>query len=140
MSRSADLAQRVDLLHVSAHGRHSADNPLFSDVLLADGPWFGYDVDPLPSVPALVVLPACDVGRSAVCWGQEALGMAQARLHAGVRCVIAASASVDDFLACELLTEAHTVLASGVVPAEALAAAGTASVRRPAFQCYRAQW
>ena len=136
----ADLAKRVDLLHVSAHGRHSADNPLFSGVLLADGPWFGYDVDQLPSVPVVVVLSACEVGRSAVRWGQEALGMSQAWLHAGVRCVIAAPASVGDSLACELLTEAHALLASGVAPADALAAAGTASARRPAFQCYGAGW
>ncbi|MFM9920053.1 CHAT domain-containing protein [Lacisediminihabitans sp. H27-G8] len=134
------LAQRVDLLHLSAHGRHSADNPLFSGVLLADGPWFGYDVDQLPAVPTVVVLSACEVGRSAVRWGQEALGMSQAWLHAGVRCVIAAPASVDDSLACELLTEAHGLLASGVAPADALVAAGASSARRPAFQCYGAGW
>ena len=136
----AQVAKRVDLLHVSAHGRHSADNPLFSGVLLADGPWFGYDVDQLPAVPAVVVLSACEVGRSAVRWGQEALGMSQAWLHAGVRCVIAAPASVNDSLACELLTEAHSLIAAGVAPAEALATAGTASGRRPAFQCYGAGW
>lgn len=136
----AQVAQRVDLLHVSAHGRHSADNPLFSGVLLADGPWFGYDVDQLPVVPEVVVLSACEVGRSAVRWGQEALGMSQAWLHAGVRCVIAAPASVDDSLACELLTEAHSLIAAGAAPADALAAAGTDSDRRPAFQCYGAGW
>jgi hypothetical protein len=136
----AQVAERVDLLHVSAHGRHSADNPLFSGVLLADGPWFGYDVDQLPVVPAVVVLSACEVGRSAVRWGQEALGMSQAWLHAGVRCVIASPASVDDSLACELLTETHSLIAAGVAPADALATAGTVSGRRPAFQCYGAGW
>ncbi|MES2095115.1 MAG: CHAT domain-containing protein [Actinomycetota bacterium] len=136
----AQVAQRVDLLHVSAHGRHSADNPLFSGVLLADGPWFGYDVDQLPDVPSVVVLSACEVGRSAVRWGQEALGMSQAWLHAGVRCVIASPASVDDSLACELLTEAHSLMAAGMAPAEALAMAGPDSDRRPAFQCYGAGW
>ena len=136
----AVVAQRVDLLHVSAHGRHSADNPLFSGVLLADGPWFGYDVDQLPVVPTVVVLSACEVGRSAVRWGQEALGMSQAWLHAGVRCVIAAPASVDDSLACELLTEAHGLLGAGVAPADALAAVGASSARRPAFQCFGAGW
>ncbi len=136
----AVVAQRVDLLHVSAHGRHSADNPLFSGVLLADGPWFGYDVDQLPVVPTVVVLSACEEGRSAVRWGQEALGMSQAWLHAGVRCVIAAPASVDDSLACELLTEAHGLLGAGVAPADALAVVGASSARRPAFQCFGAGW
>ena len=41
------LAGEVDVLHVSAHGRHSSENPLFSGFELADGPWFGYDIDQL---------------------------------------------------------------------------------------------
>ena len=134
----AQVAKRVDLLHVSAHGRHSAANPLLSGVLLADGPWFGEDVDQLPAIPAVMLLSACEVGRSAVRWGQEALCMSQTWIHAGVRCVIAAPASVNDSLACELLTEAHSFIAAGVAPAEALATAGTASGRRPALQCHGA--
>ena len=39
------------MLHVAAHGRHSADNPLFSGLELADGPWFGYDIDQLDLHP-----------------------------------------------------------------------------------------
>src|SRR5690606_39071690 len=39
------LAGEVDLLHVAAHGRHSADNPMFSGLELANGTLFGYDVD-----------------------------------------------------------------------------------------------
>ncbi len=45
------MAERVDVLHVAAHGRHSADNPLFSGLELADGPWFGYDIDQLAVDP-----------------------------------------------------------------------------------------
>jgi len=44
----AELACRVDVFHVAAHGRHSAENPLFfSGLELVDGPWFGYDIDQL---------------------------------------------------------------------------------------------
>src|SRR5262249_27266534 len=32
----SELAGRVDVLHVSAHGRHSSENPLFSGFELAD--------------------------------------------------------------------------------------------------------
>ena len=57
--RVARLASRVDVLHLAGHGRHPGDNPLFSAVDLADGPWFGYDIDQLPHTPgdggALVV-------------------------------------------------------------------------------------
>lgn len=116
-----DLVGEVDVLHVSAHGRHTADNPLFSGLELDDGVLFGYDIDRMPRVPAVVVLSACEVGRSAVRWGEEAIGMTRAWLHAGARCVVAAPVVVADDDACELLGEMHAGLAAGVLPAEALA-------------------
>ncbi|RNI25312.1 CHAT domain-containing protein [Flexivirga caeni] len=128
------LAQSVDVLHVSAHGRHAADNPLFSGLQLSDGDWFGYDIDQLERIPSLVVLSACELGRSTVRWGEEAVGMTTAWLHAGARSVIAAPAAVNDDQACELLTEVHRLLAAGVSPSEALAAA--AGSGGSPFQCY----
>jgi tetratricopeptide (TPR) repeat protein len=136
----ASLAAHVDLLHVSAHGRHSADNPLFSGIELADGPWFGYDIGQLPRVPSAVVLSACELGRSAVRWGLEALGMSQAWLHAGARCVIASPAIVGDSAACDLLSAAHDLLATGAAPADALAAASGSVGFSSSFQCYGAGW
>ena len=112
------------MLHVAAHGRHAVDNPLFSGLELADGVLFGYDIDRMPRVPQIVVLSACEVGRSAVRWGEEAVGMTRAWLHAGTRCVIAAPVVVADDDACELLGALHTGLAGGLAPAAALAAAG----------------
>ena len=47
-----ELAARVDVLHIAAHGRHAVDNPLFSGLELADGTLFGYDIDLIPKVPA----------------------------------------------------------------------------------------
>ena len=118
------LAASVDLLHVAAHGRHSADNPLFSAFELADGPWFGYDIDQLERVPGVVILSACELGRSANRWGLEALGMSRAWLHSGARTVIASPSAVADELADTLLEAAHELLAAGVPPAEAIGRAG----------------
>lgn len=120
-----ELAESVDVLHISAHGRHSADNPLFSGLELSDGPWFGYDIDQLERIPQVIVLSACELGRSSVRWGEESIGMTAAWLHAGARCVIAAPASVNDDVACDLLSAAHHLMASGVAPAEALSKAAT---------------
>ncbi|WP_395690318.1 CHAT domain-containing protein [Nocardioides sp.] len=117
------LAGSVDVLHVAAHGRHSAENPLFSGLQLADGPWFGYDVDRLRQVPDVVLLSACEVGRSTVRWGDELLGMTTAWLHAGARCVVASPAAVNDAAAYDVLVAVHERLASGEEPAVALAAA-----------------
>jgi tetratricopeptide (TPR) repeat protein len=117
------LAGSVDVLHVSAHGRHSSENPLFSGFELADGPWFGYDIDQLTSVPDVVLLSACEVGRSTLRGGEELIGMTAAWLHAGSRCVIASAAAINDAVAHDVLVSLHRELSAGHAPAAALARA-----------------
>lgn len=119
------LAEHVDLLHIAAHGRHSAEHPLFSGFELADGPWFGYDIDLLGRVPPLVIMSACELGRSTSHWGMEALGMARAWLHAGTRSVLAAPAAVADESAAQLLPAVHRELARGAGLSDALSTATT---------------
>lgn len=131
-----DLAGRVDLLHIAAHGHHTVDNPLFAGFELADGTLFGYDVDLIPHAPDTVILSACELGHSSVRWGEEALGMTRVWLHAGTRSVIAAPAIVPDDVAGELLSAVHTGLARGETPAVALAAASATTGHRTPFQCH----
>jgi tetratricopeptide (TPR) repeat protein len=135
----SELAGRVDVLHVAAHGRHSAENPLFSGLELVDGTWFGYDIDQLPAVPDVVLLSACEVGRSSVRWGEELIGMTAAWLHAGARCVLASPAAVNDSAAHDVLVAVHQALAAGDDPATALAgtvsAVTTAAAPAP-FLCF----
>lgn len=140
--RVSALATDVDVLHVAAHGRHSADNPLFSGLELADGPWFGYDIDQVRNVPRTVILSSCELGRSNIRWGEEAIGMTAAWLHAGACVVIASPASVDDDVACEVLAGTHVRLAKGQDPAYALAEATTElDLDVPsAFMCFGAGW
>lgn len=118
---AAALTARVDLLHVAAHGHHADEQPLFSGIELTDGPWFGYDVELLPRLPGLVVLSACELGRSTVRASEELVGMTAAWLHAGVRCVVAAPAALSDDLAAATLPALHRGLAAGRPPAELLA-------------------
>lgn len=117
------LASATDVLHIAAHGRHAVDNPMFSGLELADGTLFGYDIDLIERLPETVVLSACEVGRSSVRWGEEAVGMTRIWLHAGTRSVVAAPVVVADDDACELLAAMHQGLAAGLPPSEALAAA-----------------
>lgn len=133
-----DLAARVDVLHLATHGKHAVDNPLFSGLELADGALFGYDIDLMPQVPATVVLSACEVGRSSVRWGEEAIGMTRIWLHAGTRCVIAAPVVVADDEACELLGAIHEGLVAGQMPAEALCAASERTGIVAPFQAHGA--
>ena len=136
------LAADVDVLHVASHGRHAADNPLFSGLDLVDGPWFGYDIDRLPQVPSTVVLSACELGRSVGRWGAETIGMTVAWLHAGTACVIASPARVDDDVACDVLARTHEGLATGQPPAVALAEARSATGLDAVvpFLCFGAGW
>ncbi|MGX9348359.1 CHAT domain-containing protein [Microbacterium sp. KNMS] len=130
------LAEGVDVLHVVAHGRHSPDSPLLSGFELADGTLFGYDIDAIARPPAVVVLSACELGRSSALWGEEAVGMARAWLHAGSHCVIAAPVTVADDVACELLGAMHEGLVGGLDPAEALTRATTQTGHVAPFVCY----
>ncbi|WP_336630654.1 MULTISPECIES: CHAT domain-containing protein [unclassified Microbacterium] len=132
----ASAAGTADVLHIAAHGHHSVDNPLFSGVQLADGALFGYDIDLMPTVPAAVVLSSCEAGRSAVRWGEEAIGMARAWLHAGSASVVAAPVVVADDDACEVLGSLHDGLARGLPPALALAAATRTTGIRSPFVCH----
>lgn len=133
-----ELASQVDVLHVAAHGRHAIDNPLFSGLELVDGTLFGYDIDRMPRPPRTVVLSACEVGRSSVRWGEEAIGMTRAWLHAGSGCVVAAPVVVADDVACELLGAMHEGLAAGRTPARSLADAAERTGLVAPLQCHGA--
>jgi CHAT domain-containing protein len=138
-ARTADvaaLAEEVDVLHLVAHGRHAALSPLLSGLDLEDGPLFGYDIDLIRRPPAVVVLSACELGRSSVHWSEEAVGMTRTWLHAGTRCVVAAPVTVADDVACELLGAMHEGLAARLDPAEALAEAAAETGLVTPFLCH----
>lgn len=120
-TRVAALAEEVDVLHLAGHGRHTGENPLFSAVELADGPWFGYDIELLGRTPEIVVLSACELGRVSVRSGEEAIGMSAAWLHAGARTVLSSPVLIADDVACETLARWHALVARGAAPADALA-------------------
>jgi len=138
------LAERVDLLHVAGHGHHADENPLFSRVDLADGPWFGYDVDTLVRTPDVVVLSACELGRASVRSAEETVGMTAAWLHGGARTALSSPALVADDVAGDALARWHGLVAGGRAPADALAEIGAALVgeqRAPLpFVCFGGGW
>ena len=139
---AAVLAAAPDggLLHVAAHGTHEPESPLFSSVLLADGPLFAYDIAPNHSLPAQVVLSSCEVGRTDDRPGGEPLGLAAALLRSGVGTVVAAVGRVGDEAAARLMISYHRQLAAGQAPAAALArAVAAADPGEPAaFTCFGA--
>jgi hypothetical protein len=111
------------IAHVAAHGRHQAENPLFSTLELVGGPVLGYDLHRLRRPPAMVVLSCCELGLTDVRPGDESFGMASALLAAGTSTVVASVGRVADDAAMAVMTAFHAAVAAGTSPAEALAAA-----------------
>ncbi|MDP9795142.1 tetratricopeptide (TPR) repeat protein [Catenuloplanes nepalensis] len=115
------------LLHIAAHGRFRADNPMFSALRLADGPLTVYDLERLARPPATVILSACDSGLSAVHPGEELMGLAAALLRRGTRAVLGSVLPVADRPSLDLMLGLHRRLPATPL-ATALAAAQTAAM------------
>lgn len=111
-----------DVAHLAAHGRLRADNPLLSEVTLADGPLTGYDLERVEGMPRTVVLPSCHAGRGRAPAGDETLGLAWTLLAGGAGEVVAPLTAVPDDLTAALMVALHRRLAAQEPAAAALAA------------------
>lgn len=123
----ADVSRAMtgaDVAHVACHGRLSRENPMFSSLLLGDGPMFVYDLERIDPPPGIVVLSACHAGAHARPTGREILGLTASLLAMGPRAVIAATVPIPDSLGTvDVMARLHDRLAAGVRPADALLAA-----------------
>jgi hypothetical protein len=115
----------ASMLHLAAHGRLRADNPLFSSLRLADGPMTIYELERLPLLPDHIVLAACDTGRQ-IAAGGEVLGFGAAMLAAGATTLVAPVVPVQDLATVPLMRSYHERLLAQRSPAEALAEAQAA--------------
>lgn len=111
------------LVHIAAHGVVRADNPLFSSLLLADGPFTVHDFERLEHTPHHVVLAACDTARAHVVSGGEILGLAATLLSQHTATLIAPVVTIPDAETAELMASYHRNMLSGSPPAAALAQA-----------------
>lgn len=123
---AAAAAQAMDgarTVHVAAHGVLRSDNPLFSSLSLADGPFTVYDLERLSRAPQHVILAACNTALSHVTAGEEILGLAAALLTAGTATLVAPVVPVADAETAPLMSTYHERVVGGDPPAVALAAA-----------------
>ncbi len=131
----------TDLVHVAAHGQHEPDNPLFSSLLLADGPTFVHEIEGLKLQARHVVLSACRAGRVNVRPGDEPLGLTACLLAFGVSTIVAPVSIIGEDLAVATMTAYHEGLSSGLDAATALAAATAgAPLLAASFTCFGAPW
>jgi tetratricopeptide (TPR) repeat protein len=111
---------RARVAHLAAHGHLRHDNALWSSVELVDGPLCVFDLERLPSTPAVVVLSACDSGVSARA-GDELLGLSSTLLGRGTCSLVASVCPLaDEAETASVMAKLHEHIASGVAPAAAL--------------------
>ena len=89
------------LAHIAAHGTFRPNNPLFSSLLMEDGPLTVHDLQRLGRAPYRLVLSCCDSGVTASAGADELLGLIA---HSGdsARRNLAPVVPVDDAAAVQL--------------------------------------
>ncbi len=110
----------ADLAHLACHGLLRTDNPMFSSLLLSDGPMTLQEIYARGLAPRRLVLASCQSGSQASYAGDEALGFVGALLARGTAGVLASAAVVPDVPAVGLMTAVHRHLAGGATLARAL--------------------
>lgn len=135
-STAPAVLDRVDgagLVHLACHGRLRADNPLFSSLVLSDGPLTVQELQTSGVAPHRLVLASCQSGADVSYAGDEVLGFISSLLARGTAGVVASVAAVPDVAAVDLMCELHEQLAGGRTLAHALyAARGSLSRTDPA--------
>lgn len=111
------------LAHVAAHGHFREDSPLFSSLVMADGPLLVHDLQRLQRPPHRVVLSACESGEMAPVGAQELLGLSAALLSMGTAGIVSSLGEVDDAATVEVMVALHAALRQGHGLGEAMLAA-----------------
>jgi tetratricopeptide (TPR) repeat protein len=116
----ADALAGADLAHLACHGTLRADNPMFSSLLLSDGPLTVQELYARALAPHRLVLASCESGRMVSYAGDEVLGFVSALLARGTAGILASAAVVPDVEAVDFMTAVHRRLARGATLAHAL--------------------
>ena len=127
VAAAAEVLDGAVLGHVAAHGHFRADAPLFSSLMLADGPLTVHDLHGLQQPPRSLVLSACDSGGAAPIGSYEALGLVSSLLGMGTSDVMASVVPVNDVATLAVMTEVHRTAARGGTLADGWLAARRAA-------------
>ncbi len=117
----------VWLAHIAAHGTFRADNPMFSSILLDDGPLIVHDFDRLGRAPYQMVLAGCDSGVAAPVGADELLGLVSSLMPLGAAGIVASIVPVNDIAVVPVMVALHEALQRGATLPEALLAARRAA-------------
>lgn len=126
------------ILHLATHSEFRLDHPDLSYIYLNDGHFFTADLLQNRIRFELVVLSACETGRSHVTSGDDLVGVGHAFLYSGTSAVIASQWRVDEENTLNLMQDFYTFLRRGYSKAAALRLAQLAYINdypdtHPAF-------
>lgn len=110
----------AELVHLACHGVLRADNPIFSALVMADGPLTVHELDLNGVAPPRIVLASCDSAADASYAGDEVLGFVGALLSRGTAGLVASIVPVGDAESIALMKHLHIGLAHGLSMSDAL--------------------
>jgi len=92
------LKKSDGFLHIAAHASHSTENPLFSKIILDDGPLYPFDIYGMNLRPTLITLSGCHTAAPGLYYGNS-FSMAKAYYQAGSRFVLGSLWPISDKIA-----------------------------------------
>ncbi len=113
---SANLRRELEMsegfVHIATHASRSSENPLFSRLLLSDGPFFPFDLFGCGVRAQLVTLSGCQTAAPGIYYANS-FSLARAFYQAGARFVLASLWPVSDKLSMVFMTEFYRSLNAG---------------------------
>lgn len=105
-----DALGRCDgFIHIATHASRSSENPLFSKIVLADGPFFPFDLFAAGIKADLVALSGCQTAATGLYYGNS-FSLAKAFYQAGARYVLATLWPVSDTVSQTFMAHFYTHL------------------------------
>jgi hypothetical protein len=107
---NSELKEADGFIHIAAHASRSSENPLFSRILMGDGPFFPFDLFESGVKARLVTLSGCQTAAPGLNYGNS-FSLAKAFYQAGSQHVLATLWPVSDKLSMLFMIEFYKTLA-----------------------------
>jgi CHAT domain-containing protein len=104
------LGSTEGFVHIAAHASRSSENPLFSRIIMDDGPFFPFDLFGARVNSTLITLSGCQTAAPGVFYGNS-FSLAKAFYQAGARYVLASLWPVSDKISVVFMDEFYRALA-----------------------------
>jgi len=106
------LGETDGFVHIATHASRSSENPLFSRLLMYDGPFFPFDLFDGGINSKLVVLSGCQTAGPGIYYGNT-FSLAKAFYQAGARFVLASLWPISDKIGMLFMRSFYEALGSG---------------------------